>query len=354
MRRSQSRQIVGPEQGAPAETITGQARNQPLNAYSFAAQFAEVEVDTETGQVRVLRMVAVHDIGKAINPAAAEGQVEGGLHQGIGYALMEDMVIDPRTGRTLNPNFVDYKLLTSLDMPEMEVEFVESGLGDGPYGAKGVAEDSLCPTAPAITNAIYNATGVRITQLPSTPSICSPELQRLRPRRPLRPAAVRRGEVSTHRVQPYHSQEEHMSRKSLFTVLMAFVVSGHDRRLRGPRCAARPRPRPPGACRRTDEGPRRPQRRAFKMGLLSPGSVNDQGWNTMAYNALKQVEKDLGAEVSYVELKQDPASYEKAFRDFAAQGYQLDPGPRQRVRGCGEGDGRRTTRTSSSSSRPAG
>ena len=96
-------------------------------------------------------MVAVHDIGKAINPAAAEGQVEGGLHQGIGYALTEDMVVDPHTGRTLNPNFVDYKLLTSLDMREMEVEFVESGLGDGPYGAKGVAEDSLCPTAPAIT-----------------------------------------------------------------------------------------------------------------------------------------------------------------------------------------------------------
>lgn len=161
--------IVGPEQGAPAETITGQARNQPLNAYSFAAQFAEVEVDTETGHVRVVRMVAVHDIGKAINPAAAEGQVEGGLHQGIGYALLEDMVIDQRTGRTLNPNFVDYKLLTSLDMPEMEIEFVESGLGDGPYGAKGVAEDSLCPTAPAITNAIYNATGVRITRLPVNP-----------------------------------------------------------------------------------------------------------------------------------------------------------------------------------------
>jgi xanthine dehydrogenase molybdenum-binding subunit len=172
-------QIVGAQQGAPAETITGQARNQPLNAYSFAAQFAEVEVDTETGQVRVLRMVAVHDIGKAINPAAAEGQVEGGLHQGIGYALTEDMVIDKRTGRTLNPNFVDYKLLTSLDMPQMEVEFVESGPGDGPYGAKGVAEDSLCPTAPAITNAIFDATGVRVTQLPVNPEHLLAELQRL-------------------------------------------------------------------------------------------------------------------------------------------------------------------------------
>jgi CO/xanthine dehydrogenase Mo-binding subunit len=168
-------QIVGAEQGTPAEQITGAACNQPLNAYSFAAQFAEVEVDTETGQVRVVRMVAVHDIGRAINPAAAEGQVEGGLHQGIGYALMEDMVIDPRTGRTLNPNFVDYKLLTSLDMPEVEVEFVETGPGVGtapgvgPYGAKGVAEDALCPTAPAITNAVFNATGVRITRLPVDP-----------------------------------------------------------------------------------------------------------------------------------------------------------------------------------------
>ena len=93
------------------------------------------------------------------------------------------MVIDPRTGRTLNPNFVDYKLLTSLDMPEMEVEFVESGLGDGPYGAKGVAEDSLCPTAPAITNAIYNATGIRITQLPVNPEHLLDAMRDLAPQR---------------------------------------------------------------------------------------------------------------------------------------------------------------------------
>jgi xanthine dehydrogenase molybdenum-binding subunit len=146
----------------------GQGGFAPPNDYSFAAQFAEVEVDSETGQTRLVRLVAVHDIGKAINPAAAEGQVEGGLHQGMGYALIEDLVVDPATGRTLNPNFVDYKLLTAQDMPEIKVDFVESGDSLGPFGAKGVAEDSLCPTAPAVLNAIYNATGIRIKDLPAS------------------------------------------------------------------------------------------------------------------------------------------------------------------------------------------
>ena len=113
-----------------------------------------------------------------------------------------------------------------------------------------------------------------------------------------------------------------MSRKSLFTVLMAFVVLAM---IAG--CAApAAQPAPAAATQAPAAEPTKapaPAAATFKMGLLSPGSVNDQGWNTMAYNALKQVEKDLGAEVSYVELKQDPASYEKAFRDFAAQGYQL-------------------------------
>ena len=99
------REVVQPGPGQPSPVIMGQAGFAPRNDYSFAAQFAEVEVDTETGQTRVLRMVAVHDIGRAINPAGAEGQVEGGLHQGIGYALIEDMAIDPRTGRTLNAEF---------------------------------------------------------------------------------------------------------------------------------------------------------------------------------------------------------------------------------------------------------
>jgi CO/xanthine dehydrogenase Mo-binding subunit len=161
-------EVLTPGRGQTAPFILGQGGFAPRNDYSFAAQFAEVEVDTETGQTKVLRMVAVHDIGRAINPTGAEGQVEGGLHQGIGYALVEDLVVDPETGRTLNPNFVDYKLLTSQDMPEIKVEFIEGVDPLGPYGAKGVAEDAVCPTAPAITNAIYNATGVRITELPAS------------------------------------------------------------------------------------------------------------------------------------------------------------------------------------------
>ena len=162
------RDLTRPVHGSDIAIIMGQGEFAPRNDYSFAAQFAEVEVDTKTGITRVLRLVAIHDIGKAINPAAAEGQVEGGLHQGIGFALLEDMVIDPVTGRTLNANFVDYKLMTAEDMPEMQVEFIESGDKNGPFGAKGVAEDSVCPTAPAVLNAIFNATGVRIKELPAS------------------------------------------------------------------------------------------------------------------------------------------------------------------------------------------
>lgn len=161
-------ELLTPVRNEKIPIIIGQGEFSPKNDYSFAAQFAEVEVDAETGLTRVLKLIAVHDIGKAINPASAEGQVEGGLHQGLGYALMEDMVVDPISGRTLNPNFVDYKLFTAEDMPEMQVDFIESGDKVGPFGAKGVAEDSVCPTAPAILNAIYNATGVRVRELPAS------------------------------------------------------------------------------------------------------------------------------------------------------------------------------------------
>ncbi|HEX9118617.1 MAG TPA: molybdopterin cofactor-binding domain-containing protein [Anaerolineae bacterium] len=162
------REVMQPVRGDTPPIIMGQGGFAPRNDYSFAVQFAEVEVDTETGQTRVLRIASVHDVGRAINPAGAEGQVEGGLHQGLGYALLEDLVVDPATGRTLNANFVDYKLLTAQDMPEMLVDFIESGDPLGPFGAKGLAEDPVCPTAPAITNAIYNAIGVRIKKLPAS------------------------------------------------------------------------------------------------------------------------------------------------------------------------------------------
>jgi CO/xanthine dehydrogenase Mo-binding subunit len=135
--------------------------------YPFAAHIAEVEVDVETGQVKILRFVAGHDIGKVINELAIEGQVEGGVTQGLGYALMEDIRMDE--GSVVNPNFYDYRIPTMQDVPDIESFFVESAEPTGPYGAKGVGEPALVPTAAAVANAIYDAVGVRMTSLPITP-----------------------------------------------------------------------------------------------------------------------------------------------------------------------------------------
>ena len=135
-------------------------------AYGFGAQAAEVEVDTETGQVRVLKIVAAHDVGRAINPMYVEGQIEGGIQMGVGYALTEELQV--RDGRVLNPSLLDYRLPTALDMPQIESVIVETGDPEGPFGAKGVGEMGGTPTAAAIANAIYNAVGVRLNQLPMT------------------------------------------------------------------------------------------------------------------------------------------------------------------------------------------
>ncbi|MFQ5692139.1 MAG: xanthine dehydrogenase family protein molybdopterin-binding subunit, partial [Nitrospinota bacterium] len=113
-------------------------------AYSFAAHVAEVEVDVETGQVRIMRFAAGHDVGKVINELAVEGQVEGGVTQGLGYALMEDLRMDG--GSVVNPNFYDYRIPTMQDVPDIESIFVESSEPTGPYGAKGVGEPALVPT----------------------------------------------------------------------------------------------------------------------------------------------------------------------------------------------------------------
>lgn len=129
---------------------------------------AEVRVDIETGAVELLRYLAVHDVGKAINPLGIQGQIEGGLTQGLGFALYEDLVVDG--GQVLNPNFVDYRLPTFRTMPRsLESEFLEGDPSDGPYGAKGIGELPFGPAAPAIANAIYNAVGVRPRTLPMTP-----------------------------------------------------------------------------------------------------------------------------------------------------------------------------------------
>lgn len=168
-RRMAVKDLVGSPGGRAARTIVGRGTFAPRNDYSFAAQFAEVAVDTETGHMDVLQVVAVHDVGRVINPAMAEGQVEGALHQGIGYALMEDLVVDGVSGKARNANFADYKTLTALDMPQIRVELLESEDDLGPFGAKGLAEDGVCPTAAAIANAVYHATGKRVRQLPITP-----------------------------------------------------------------------------------------------------------------------------------------------------------------------------------------
>jgi 4-hydroxybenzoyl-CoA reductase alpha subunit len=136
-------------------------------AYSFASQVAEVEVDVETGKVKVLRITSAQDLGKALNPMAVRGQIEGAMAQGIGSTLFERL--DWVKGRTLNSNFLDYRMLTVLDMPAVEPIFIESIDPNGPFGAKGVGEPALVPTAAAIANAIYDAVGVRIKSLPITP-----------------------------------------------------------------------------------------------------------------------------------------------------------------------------------------
>lgn len=133
----------------------------------FAAQFAEVEVDIETGQVKVLEFVSAVDCGTAINPDGATGQIEGGATQGLGYALMEEMLFDEK-GALLNTSFRDYKILSAQDMPKMTSILVESYEPHGPYGAKAVAEIPIDGPAPAVVNAVFDAVGVRVRALPCT------------------------------------------------------------------------------------------------------------------------------------------------------------------------------------------
>lgn len=149
----------------PMDAQTGQGK--PFNTYVYATQIAEVEVDDETGEVEILRVVAAHDCGTPINPMLVEGQVQGGIAMGIGFALQEEILFDD-AGRQINPNLTNYIMPTSLDMPEVQVDIVDSYDPTGPFGAKGVGEPTLVPTAAAILNAIHDAVGVRITALPAT------------------------------------------------------------------------------------------------------------------------------------------------------------------------------------------
>lgn len=135
--------------------------------YSFGAHGAKVRVDEETGKVEVLEYVAAHDVGRAINPLLLEGQVYGGVVMGLGYALSEEVV--HKDGKNMNANFRDYKLFTAKDAIKIKAPVIETDDEDGPFGAKGIGEPGCVPTAPAIANAIYDAVGVRIKDLPITP-----------------------------------------------------------------------------------------------------------------------------------------------------------------------------------------
>lgn len=135
--------------------------------YAFGAHGVTVKVDEETGKVTVLDYVAAHDVGRAINPLLLEGQVYGGVIMGLGYALTEEVI--HKNGENMNPNFRDYKLFTAKDAVNIKAPVIETIDPDGPYGAKGIGEPGCVPTAPAVANAVYDAVGVRITDLPITP-----------------------------------------------------------------------------------------------------------------------------------------------------------------------------------------
>ncbi len=147
----------------PTTALDENGQGAPYAVYGYGAQIAELSVDSALGRVKVNRITAAHDLGRVINPLLAEGQVQGGIAQGLGMALMEEFV----PGRT--ENLHDYLIPTTGDMPEIETIFVEMPDPEGPFGAKGLGEHVLIPTAPAILNAIHHATGARITQLPALP-----------------------------------------------------------------------------------------------------------------------------------------------------------------------------------------
>ena len=147
----------------PTTTLDADGQGVPYATYGFAAQMAEVEVDVVLGTTKVLRMVAAHDVGRAVNPTLVEGQIHGGIAQGLGFALMEEFI----PGRT--ENLHDYLIPTVGDMPEIDIRLIEDPEPEGPFGAKGVGEPALVATAPAILSAIRHATGVTLREVPVLP-----------------------------------------------------------------------------------------------------------------------------------------------------------------------------------------
>jgi CO/xanthine dehydrogenase Mo-binding subunit len=158
----------------PVSPLDANGQGDPYAVYGFGAHMAEVEVDLTLGTVRALKITAAHDVGRAINPTLVEGQIEGGAAQGLGLALMEEFF----PART--ENLHDYLIPTAGDMPPVETILIEDASPVGPFGAKGVGEQALIPTAPAILNAIFDATGVRIRRVPATPDRVRSALQEIK------------------------------------------------------------------------------------------------------------------------------------------------------------------------------
>ncbi len=148
--------------------VAAAAVNPAAVAPGYATQFCDIEVDPETGKVTILRFVAAQDVGRAIHPSYVEGQIQGGVTQGIGWALNEEYIYDSK-GRMENPGFLDYRIPVASDLPMIEPVMVEVPNPNHPYGAKGVAEVNICPPMAAIANAIQRATGLRLTELPMSP-----------------------------------------------------------------------------------------------------------------------------------------------------------------------------------------
>lgn len=146
------------------DPLTGQGK--AFNDYTFGTQAVEVEVDEETGRARVTGLVACYDVGRVINRQSCEGQVEGGAVQGLGHALLEEVVLEQ--GLSKNPHLLDYKIPTTLDTPPIEVILLESGAGLGPFGAKGIGEPAMTPTPAAVGNALARAVGRPVTEFPVT------------------------------------------------------------------------------------------------------------------------------------------------------------------------------------------
>jgi xanthine dehydrogenase molybdenum-binding subunit len=160
----------------PTTMLDKDLRGNVSAAYGFAAQAVVLDVEEATGAIRVRRVASAHDVGRALNPLAAEGQIHGGIHMGLGYALAEHLVVEG--GQVLTASFMDYAVLRAEDMPELVVRLLETDDAEGPFGAKGLGESGVIPVSAAVANAVHDAIGVRFTELPITAARVRAALER--------------------------------------------------------------------------------------------------------------------------------------------------------------------------------